>query len=193
MADGRRRTDPAIAGARCWQGAERCSGELFALTYGALVRQILRDREDDVDATNAALERVGRSMGTRIVEEYLSRTGAGARACRSFEDACEAVAKTALKMFLGVDARTRDWSEDVDECVIEMDTNPLAEFVELPKRYEGLCYCNALCGAIRGALEAVRVRTTCAFVWDPLAGNGDRFAIRIKLVEIVPEEYPFDD
>ena len=65
------------------------NAELFALTHGAFVRQILRDREDDVEATNGALERIGRSIGARIIEEYLAKTNASAGGCRSFEDAME--------------------------------------------------------------------------------------------------------
>lgn len=192
--DERRDARLSALGARLFAASDKVPSELFALTHGAFVRQILRDREEDVDAANAALERVGRSLGARAVEEYLARASIGRESlCGSFEEACEATARSAMKMFLGVDARTRDWSEEGDECVIEMDGNPLAEFVEIPERYDGLCYCNILCGAIRGALEAVRVRTHCSFEGDPLAGRGEKFAIRVKLLEIVPEEYPFDD
>ena len=180
-------------GAACWTATEKVNAELFALTHGAFVRQILRDHEDDVECANAALERVGRAMGARMVEEFLSRTNASGGACATFEEAVEMTTRVGLKMFLNVDAKTRDWSEERDECVIEMESNPLAEFVELPGKYGDLSYCNALCGAIRGALETVRVRTTCAFESDPLRGEGERFAIRVKLLELVPEEYPFDD
>lgn len=188
-----RRVRAETLGGACWNGAEKVNAELFALTHGAFVRQILRDREDDVEATNEALERIGRSIGARIIEEYLAKTNASAGGCRSFEDAMEMTAKVGFKMFLNVEARTRDWSEERDECVIEMESNPLAEFVELPKRYGELCYCNALCGTIQGALEAVRVRTACSFESDPLRGTGEKFAIRVKLLELVPEEYPFDE
>jgi hypothetical protein len=188
-----RRVRAETLGGACWNGAEKVNAELFALTHGAFVRQILRDREDDVEATNEALERIGRSIGARIIEEYLAKTNASAGGCRSFEDAMEMTAKVGFKMFLNVEARTRDWSEERDECVIEMESNPLAEFVELPKRYGDLCYCNALCGTIQGALEAVRVRTACSFESDPLRGTGEKFAIRVKLLELVPEEYPFDE
>ena len=66
-------------GAACWTATEKVNAELFALTHGAFVRQILRDHEDDVECANAALERVGRAMGA---------SGASARAniaCRSDE------------------------------------------------------------------------------------------------------------
>ena len=37
-----------------------------------------------------------------------------------------------------------------------LDDNPLVDFVELPEGCQNLCYCQMLCGVIRGALEMVR-------------------------------------
>lgn len=36
-----------------------------------------------------------------------------------------------------------------------LDDNPLVDFVELPEGCQNLCYCQMLCGVIRGALEMV--------------------------------------
>ena len=93
-------------GAACWTATEKVNAELFALTHGAFVRQILRDHEDDVECANAALERVGRAMGARMVEEFLSRTNASGGACATFEEAMEMTTRVGLKMFLNVDAKT---------------------------------------------------------------------------------------
>jgi len=188
---------------------DKVNAETFALTYGALVRAIARDCEDDIDAMNAKLELVGNAIGARVVEEYFARVSAtmegknaaaaaavarGDTRCRTFEDAAESVAKIGFKMFLNVSARCVSWDEDKTRCAIEMDSNPFALFVELPEKYEGLGYCNVLCGAIRGALEAVRFRVKCEMSSDPLRKNGaETFAIRLELLEIVPEEYPFDE
>ena len=193
---------PETLGASCWQSVDKVSAELFALTHGALVRQVVKDCEDDVDAVNARLDAMGHAMGTRVIEEYLSRTMTsastpGATRCETFEEAAEAVAKIGLRMFLNVSARATDWDDDRTACTIEMESNPLAMFVELPEKYGNLGYCNALCGAIRGALEMVRFRVKCTMASDPLktpnAPPDAPFAIRLELVEIVPEEYPFDE
>jgi len=194
-------TKPEVLGAACWQTMDKVNAELFALTHGALVRQILKDCEDDIDAANAKLDAMGYSMGTRMIEEYLSKTltssaTPGAGKCGTFEEAAEAVAKIGLRMFLNVGARCVDWDEERTKCTIEMDGNPLAMFVELPEKYGNLGYCNALCGAIRGALEMVRFRVTCTMASDPLKTPhvpDALFAIRMELIEIVPEEYPFDE
>ena len=46
------------------------------------------------------------------------------------------------------------WSEACCDLQI-LEDNPLTDFVELPDAYNGLIYCNVLCGIIRGALEMV--------------------------------------
>ena len=55
---------------------KKVSGELFSLTYGALVAQILKDYEN-VDDVNKQLEKMGYNIGVRIVEDFLARTGSG--------------------------------------------------------------------------------------------------------------------
>ena len=52
---------------------KKVSGELFSLTYGALVAQILKDYEN-VDDVNKQLEKMGYNIGVRLVEDFLSRT-----------------------------------------------------------------------------------------------------------------------
>lgn len=42
-----------------------------------------------------------------------------------------------------------------------LEDNLLTDFVELPEACEKLCYCQLLCGVIRGALEMVRRRCCC--------------------------------
>lgn len=51
---------------------QKVSGELFSLTYGALVAQILKDYEN-VDDVNKQLEKMGYNIGVRIVEDFLCR------------------------------------------------------------------------------------------------------------------------
>ena len=45
---------------------------------------------------------------------------------------------------------------DACRCTLQvLDDNPLVDFVELPEGCQNLCYCQMLCGVIRGALEMV--------------------------------------
>lgn len=51
---------------------KKVSGELFSLTYGALVSQILKDYQN-VEDVNKQLEKMGYNIGVRIIEDFLAR------------------------------------------------------------------------------------------------------------------------
>ena len=158
------------------------------------MRQVLHDYEDCVPEANAKLDAMGHSIGCRLVEDFLAKTdsGRGATRCEAFRDAAETVAKVGLRMFLGIGAECERWNEAETRCAIVLESNPLARFAELPPRYRDLSYCQLLCGVIRGALEMIGMRTTCAFGKDALRGD-DGFELDLELVEKIAEEYPFDD
>lgn len=85
---------------------EKVNADLFVLTYGSLVTQLLRDIED-VDAVNAQLEKMGYNIGLRLIDEFLSKSGINA--CQDFRDTCEVIAKVGLRMFLGVSGEVENW------------------------------------------------------------------------------------
>jgi hypothetical protein len=66
------------------------NAELFALTYGALVVQLIQDYEDYAEV-NKQLEKMGYNIGTRLIEEFLARSSLGR--CTDFKDVGEVVAK----------------------------------------------------------------------------------------------------
>lgn len=47
-------------------------GELFTLTYGALVSQLIKDHEKDEDV-NKQLDKIGYNIGVRLIEDFLAR------------------------------------------------------------------------------------------------------------------------
>lgn len=60
-------------------------------------------------------------------------------------------------MYLGVTPSVSCSNTAGNEFSLILDKNPLVDFVEeLPAERASLCYCNLLCGVIRGALEMVR-------------------------------------
>ena len=77
---------------------KKVSGELFSLTYGALVAQILKDYEN-VEDVNKQLDKMGYNIGVRLVEDFLCRTNSGK--CNDFRDTAEKV-QLAFKLFLGI-------------------------------------------------------------------------------------------
>lgn len=64
------------------------SGELFTLTYGSLVAQLLKDYEN-VDEVNRQLERIGYNIGMRLIEDFLARANPGR--CYDFRDTADKI------------------------------------------------------------------------------------------------------
>ena len=166
---------------------EKCNSELFALTYGAIVTQVLKDYEE-IDATNEQLEKMGYNIGVRLIDEFLAKAGVGQ--CSSFGDTAEVIAKVGFKMFLGVTAEVAGVTKD--EFSLQFADNPLAEFVELPEQYTSLAYSNMLCGVLRGALEQVNMRVVCTITKDTLWGD-EVTEIKVVLKEMIEEEYIDED
>jgi hypothetical protein len=162
---------------------EQVSAELFTLTYGAIVAQIVRDYEDPKEV-NAQLEAMGYNMGVRIVDDFCAKSRV--MKCKSFRDSMETLSKDALRMYLGVQGIVENWSADGRECSLRLPDNPLADFVELPQGYSELRYSNVICGVIRGALEMLSMRTECFFSSDQLHGD-EATVIRIALREVLGE------
>ena len=79
-------------------------------------------------------------------------------------------------------------SQSYSPCSVPLHPRlfPTPDFVELPAAFNDLRYSNILCGVIRGALEMVSLRVTCAFVKDVLCGD-DVTEIRVSLQEVLAE------
>lgn len=167
---------------------KKVSGELFALTYGGLVSTLLKDYEN-VDDVNKQLERMGYNIGVRLVEDFLSRTNGNK--CTDFRDTSEKI-QLAFKLFLNISPTVASWSPTSDEFSLIFDTNPVAEFVELPDNCYNLRYANILAGAIRGALEMVHIEVRCWFVQDTLKGDNVT-ELRVKFVRKIEDSVPPGD
>lgn len=113
------------------------------------------------------------------------------------------IAKVGFKMFLGVTAEVVNWTEANPSSSSQssstgtgfsllINENPFADFVELPPQYSSLCYCNILCGVIKGALEMIQLQVECRFVKDVLKGD-DVTELRVELKGVLAntmsEEY----
>ncbi|DBA00078.1 TPA: hypothetical protein N0F65_000369 [Lagenidium giganteum] len=181
------------AGDIAWAKMGKVNGEFFALTYGAMVTQLIKDFED-LKAVNQQLDKMGYNIGIRLIDEFLAKSGV--TNCQDFKETAEVIAKVAFKMFLGINAEVSHWNADNTACSLLIYDNPLIEFVELPpSAYGVLWYSNVFCGVLRGALEMVQMRVDARFVKDVLQGDEVteiRLEFKGMIEEAMGDEYKED-
>ena len=100
---------------------KKVSGELFSLTYGALVSQIVKDYQN-VEDVNKQLEKMGYNIGVRIIEDFLARTKENK--CTDFRDTAEKV-QSAFRMYLNVSPTVTSWSSASDEFSLIFEVAPM--------------------------------------------------------------------
>ncbi|CAE1323746.1 TRAPPC3 [Acanthosepion pharaonis] len=164
----------------------KVNGELFTLTYGALVAQLVKDYENDEDV-NRQLEKMGYNMGIRLIEDFLARSNVGR--CHDFRETADVISKAGFKMYLGITPVVSNWSPAGDEFSLLIENNPLTEFVELPEGHNALNYSNILCGALKGCLEMVQMDVDVRIVQDQLKGDSIT-EIRLKFIKRLEDALP---
>lgn len=168
---------------------ETINSEIFTLTYGSIVRQLITDLED-MEEVNKQLDVMGYNIGIRLIDEFLAKSRTPK--CVDFRDTADKVARVGFRMFLNASAVITGWNADNTACNLVLEDNPLVDFVELPENCSALKYCNVLCGVIRGALEMVNIRVECSIAKDTLKGD-DATELHLKLLSLEAESYPFKD
>lgn len=197
-ASGMTQQQTAKVGEKAWERSDKVSGELFALTYGTLVQNLVEEQARSAPATpveerlakvNSQLEDIGVRIGQRLVDEFLAKSGAPP--CKSFLSTADAIAKVGLKMFLNLTANVDNVVSTAEQEAYSLlfEDNPLNGFTELPDGAirQHLWYSNVLCGVVRGALELVQIKVRVSFVRDTLRGDPVN---EIRVVRVQPPKKP---
>lgn len=156
---------------------KRVNTDLFSLTYGSLISQLLADLGNDVQV-NEKLDSMGYNIGTRLINDFLSKTSTAK--CRDIRDVADKI-KLAFQMYLNVTPNIDDWSESGDEFTVNLYGNPLTEFVELPNSLQNITYLNIIPGIIRGSLEMVSINVRSYIIKDQLKGDKET-AIKVCVI-----------
>ena len=166
-----------------WQKQPKANAELFALTYGALVSELLRDLEKP-GLVQEELEKMGVSMGLRAMEEFLAKNSSTPTQRVFGEGTAEAIV-VALKMFLGMSCEAK-WKQQGKSFVIQFVENPFTIFVEPPEEYLDLEYNQLLAGFCRGILDVLQLDCAVAVTKTMLKGD-DLYELTIELNQVLQE------
>lgn len=168
--------------------SKKVNAELFTLTYGALISQLLKDNEN-IEDVNKQLERIGYNIGVRLIEDFLARTNSGR--CYDFRETAEKI-QSGFRLYFGITPQITNWSAASDEFSLIFETNPLIEFVELPDNYLSLKYSNIFAGVLRGSCEMVQLDVTSWFIQDQLKGDNVT-ELRVKFIKRLEDAVPIGE
>lgn len=187
------KSSTAMQGTALWQKQPKANAELFALTYGALVSELVRDLETPAEIQEQ-LDSMGHSIGVRCIEEYLAKQDSMTAGTPSFQESAATV-QIVYRMFLGIVTETAagaavSTTEHNPDSVysISFTDNPLALFVELPSTgpLVDLEYSQLLCGWMRGVLEMLQFDVVVTVEKSTLRGD-DTNTLQVELKQVLQQ------
>lgn len=158
--------------------------ELFSLTYGSLVRSVVKETNNITDA-NAKLMKIGTSIGNRITDDLVVHNDK--YSWKTFSEVTTLISDYAFKNCLGILATKQDTSET--SCIITINDNPITRYVTIPLEHDGLIYLSPLLGAIKTILGMLHYNCDVSFKADRLKGDNTT-QIEIKLIEVSYDNLP---
>jgi hypothetical protein len=161
------------------------SVELFALSYGSLVRAIVKETNNIEDA-NAKLQKIGSSIGNRIADDIVVHCEN--TRFRTLAQAGAMLVDYAFKTYLGITATIVESSES--KLIIRLgENNPVTRFVIIPPESEGLIYLMPLLGAMKAVLGMLHYSVDVTLKADRLQ-KAPANEIEIRLLDVLHDSLP---
>lgn len=157
--------------------------ELFSLTYGSLVRAIVKET-NNIDDANAKLMKIGVSLGNRITDDIVVHLDP--YNIKTFRQASQLLVDS-FRNYLGVTATLHDQTDN--RVLLYLSEGPITRYVTIPLENEGLIYLNPLLGAIKTMLSMLHFSTEVKLTQDRLRGDPMN-VIEIKLIDIMNDTLP---
>jgi hypothetical protein len=140
--------------------------ELFALSYGSLVRAIVKETNNVEDA-NAKLAKIGVSIGNRMTDDIVVYLKGNCN-FKNLRELCDKLIVDSFKKYLGIAAQVATCNETV--ATIRLLDNPVTRYVTIPHEYEGLVYLQPLVSAIKTICSMMHYNTDVRILNDTLKG-----------------------
>lgn len=155
--------------------------------------QLWDEHQGDCGRINELLDKMGHSMGTRLIDDFLIRSGltGWSGRCQDAKEMAEVISRVAFRMYLNITPTIKDWSADQREFTIQLDEWPLIEYAELPKgaREGGLWFGQVAAGMIRGAMEMIGVAVEVQCIRCALHGH-ETNEMRVRVIKKLEAEMP---
>jgi hypothetical protein len=162
------------------------SVELFALSYGSLVRAIVKETNNVEDA-NTKLAKIGTSIGNRIADDIVVHCEN--TRFKTLRQVGEMLVEYAFKTYLGITPTLQDVTEN--KLVIRWsDNTPVTRYVTIPPEYEGLVYLMPLLGAIKAVLAMLHYSVEVTMKSDRVVRKDAPNEIEIRLLEVMHDTLP---
>ena len=158
--------------------SEKTSADVLSAVYGGFVELLLDDAGGDIPIVNEELRKFGQCIGERIADEVLSKFGL-CGSCNTFKEACEAVSKLGLRLYLGSITETVH-TDSISTFLFRLTDSSLSEYMD-PDGGKVLRYNELILGCLTGALTQLGWKSTGQVITDQSVGDNTTI-ISLELV-----------
>lgn len=161
-------SDFAKAGEAGLARSDKTTADVLSAVYGSFVGMVIEDLGRNTTKANEELFKFGQSIGQRMADEVLAKFGLATN-CTTFIDACEAVTKLGLRLYLGAVTETVA-NDSANRFVFKLIQSNVVEFLE-PGEVHNCRYHNVIAGGVAGALTQLGWPVAARFSPDVSTGD----------------------